>query len=174
MGFLNTKYKRWPFLLMVWLTGLALVSSCGYYSFKGALPSHLKTVAVPLFYSQAQEPEVAEELTNAVIDKFIADNTLKVTDEDQADMIITGTILPIPPPKPAIVKSGEQVAEMLIKVTAKVKCEDVRLNKVRFNSSFSQEISLDATAGLEERQQAIKEALDIIAEDIVNTTLSGW
>ncbi len=162
--------------LTLWLLSVLslIVTACGYYSFKGSLPSHLKTVAVPLFYSQAQEPEVAEELTNAVIDKFIADNTLKVTDEDKADLIITGTIQAIPPPRPAIVKSGEEVAEMRIKVTVKVKCEDVHMNKTLFNKNFQEEISLDSTAGLEERQQAIKDALEVIAEDIVNATLSGW
>jgi len=166
-AFLKTRVS--VLILFIWL-----VAGCGYYSFKGSLPSHLKTVAVPLFYSQSQEPGIAEEITNEVINQFIEDNTLKIADESEADLVLTGTVLAIPPARPAIVKEGENVAEMRLTVSVKVKCEDVRMSKVLFNKTFRNEISLNSDAGLEERQLAIKEALQVIAEDIVNATISGW
>ncbi len=169
---MNTAFLKPRLVLLTLLSGL--VASCGYYSFKGSLPSHLKTVAVPLFYSQSQEPGIAEEITNEVINQFISDNTLKIADESEADLVLNGTVLPIPVPRPAIVKEGESVAEMRLSVSVKVKCEDVRMSKVLFNKTFRNEISLNSDSGLEERQQAIKEALVIIAEDIVNATISGW
>ena len=50
--------------------------SCGYYSFKGALPSHIKTVAIPLFENNTAYPNVAEDITNMIVDEFISDNSL--------------------------------------------------------------------------------------------------
>ena len=45
--------------------GLAalLLVSCGYYSFKGSLPSNLKTVAIPLFSDRTAYPDIREKLT---------------------------------------------------------------------------------------------------------------
>lgn len=155
------------------LLSVFLVAGCGYYSFKGALPSHLKSIAVPLFNDRTPNPNVRENLTNRVIDAFIADNTLKVVDETKADLILTGAINSILV-QPAIVKSGEEVAESKVVVSVAVKCEDIKLSKILFERSFQQYGLMGESAGLDEREAAINEALELITEDIVNATLGGW
>jgi len=152
---------------------LTLAVSCGYYSFKGALPSHLKTIAVPLFNDRTTFPNVRENLTNKIIDSFIADNSLKIVDESQADLILSGTINSINI-QAAVVKSGEEVAESKVTVSVSIKCEDVKTSKMLYERSFQQYGVLSATAGLDERDAAINEALDLLTEDIVNATLGGW
>ena len=149
-------------------------SSCGYYSFKGALPSHIKTVAVPLFENNTSYPNVREELTNMIVDEFIADNSLTITDESNADIIISGIINSINQ-RAATVTGGETVEEYHIYVNVKVKCEDVKNNKALWEKTFSEYGSMDAgIADDTEREIAIIAAMEKITENILNNTLGYW
>ena len=172
--------KVWPNLtkktnigLLLVVLGLFYMSGCAYYSFKGSLPSYIKTIAIPLFDNQTPDPGVPETLNQLLTSEFIKDNTLKVVDESRADLLLSGTILPIRL-QPAVVRQGEEVAEDKLIVSVKVKCEDVKSSKVLFQKTFQQYSPLDASAGLEERNQAINDALQLIAEDILNATLGAW
>ncbi len=169
---LNQKHIKSWFLSILVLSTFAL-HACGYYSFKGSLPSYIKSIAILLFDNQAPDPGVPEELNQLLRDKFIDDNTLKVVDESQANLLLTGTIQSIRL-KPAVVRAGEQVTEDQLTVTVKARCEDLKTSKVLFDKSFHYTVPLSATAGLDERRQAISEALKYIAEDILNATLGAW
>lgn len=155
------------------LSAFLLLTACAYYSFKGSLPSYIKTIAIPLFDNQTPDPGVPETLNQLLTTEFIKDNTLKVVDESKADLILSGTIMPIRL-QPAVVREGEEVAEDKLVVSVKVKCEDVKTSKVLFDKTFQQYSPLDASAGLEERERAINDALQLIAEDILNATLGAW
>ena len=152
---------------------LIILVSCGYYSFKGALPSHLKTIAIPLFNNSTPDAGVQEELTNLLTDLFIEDNTLGLVDETKADLILTGAINSISV-APAIVQAGESVTESKLVVRVKVKCEDVVTGKVLIDKSFEDYGLMDETAGLDERKVAITIALEQISDKIFNATLGGW
>ena len=153
---------------------LLIISGCGYYSFKGALPSHIKTAAIPLFENNTEYPNVRDDLTNMVVDAFIADNSLAITDESNADLIISGTIVDIPSPKASLVRVGEQVEEFHVTVKVKVKCEDVKNNKVLWEKSLSEYGIMSGLSDDEEREIAITAALEKITEDILNNTLGYW
>src|SRR5216684_8359084 len=81
------------------VTGLlvvCIIAFGGCYSFRGGLvPTHLKTVAIPLFDDQSgsAEPVLREKFTNKLIDRFRQDNSLQVTDKTRSDSIIEGIIL---------------------------------------------------------------------------------
>ena len=151
-----------------------ILSSCGYYSFKGALPSHIKTVAVPLFENNTEYPNVRENLTNMIVDEFISDNSLSITDESNADLIISGVITSISQ-RAASVVSGEQVEEYHVYVNVKVKCEDVKNNKALWERTINEYGIMDAnTADDTEREAAILAAMEKITEDILNNTLGYW
>ena len=153
---------------------LLVFSSCGYYSFTGALPSHIKTVAVPLFENNTSYPNVREDLTNMIVDEFIADNSLTITDESNADIIISGVINSISQ-RAASVTGGETVEEYHIYVSVKVKCEDIKNNKALWEKSFNEYGSMDAgTADDAEREAAILAAMEKITENILNNTLGYW
>ena len=149
------------------------ITGC-YYSFKGSLPSHLKTIAIPLFDDRnAQFPGVRENLTNKVIDEFISDNTLKVVDESKADLLLTGSITSISQ-RAASVAAGEHVNEYKITVSVKVKCEDVKLSKVLYDKNIQRFGMMESGGGTEDIELAIEEAVVQITEDILNDTLGAW
>ena len=61
---------------------------CGY-SFSGSsLPSHIKSVAIPVLENQSLDYQVADEVTQALVDRFISDNRLKITPISQADAVL--------------------------------------------------------------------------------------
>jgi hypothetical protein len=161
-------YRNYLTLLIIVLIG----SACNY-SFKGSLPSNIKTVAVPLFDDRTAYPGVREDLTNMVIDEFTADNTLKITAESDADIIISGTISSIRQ-RASILKEGEDVEEFQLFVNVKVKCEDVRNNKVLWERNLSQFGIMPGGASQDDRDIAIEEALVKITSDILNNTLGYW
>lgn len=160
-------------ILLFTMVAILTLTSCGYYSFKGSLPSYIQSIAITLFDNQTPDPGVPEELNQLLRDMFIDDNTLKVVDESKADLLLTGTIQSIRL-RPAVVRTGEQVTEDKLVVTVKAKCEDLKTGKKLFDKPFDYSVPLSATAGLDERQQAISEALKFIAEDILNATLAAW
>jgi len=151
---------------------LLLISGCAY-SFKGSLPSHIKSIAIPIFVDNSGYPGVLEKVTDSVLEAFISDNTLKVVDESKADIIINGTIQSVTQ-RAAAVKAGETVTEYQMIVRIKVVCEDLRMNKKMYDKSFSENSFITSSAGQDEKDTAIGEAIIIITEDIVNTTLGGW
>ncbi len=172
IGYGNRVKKSYFVFFLVLITGLA-VSSCGYYSFKGALPSYVKAVAVPLFDDRTAYPGVREKMTNRLIEAFTTDNTLKVVDETQADLIISGAITSINQ-KAATVAAGETVTDYQIYVNVKVKCEDIKQSKVMYDKTVSHYGLMESSGGQDERDQAIDDAIQQITEDILNLTLASW
>ena len=67
-------------------------ASCAYTTSSALLPSHLKTVAVPVFENGTSEYTLEQEVTDAIIARFVADNHLKVVDERSANAVIKGRI----------------------------------------------------------------------------------
>jgi outer membrane lipopolysaccharide assembly protein LptE/RlpB len=65
---------------------------CAYTTSPALLPSHLKTVAVPVFENATTEYTLEQEVTEAVIARFVADNHLKVVDERSANAVVKGRI----------------------------------------------------------------------------------
>lgn len=160
-------------LILPLLFFFALLSSCGYYSFKGALPSHLQTIAIPIFADKTSYPNVRENLTDRLIEAFINDNTLKVVDESKADLLINGTVQSIQT-QAAAVQSGETVTDLQVYVNVRVVCEDIKMSKKLFEKTFRHYGLMDANGGQAEQDEAIAEAIELITEDILNTTLGGW
>lgn len=73
---------------------VGLVGGCGYsVGMGGNLPSHIKTVAVPIFVNSTQQPAVESVITAAVINAFVTSGRLKVVSVKDADSILEGNIV---------------------------------------------------------------------------------
>ena len=79
------------------LAGVALaclVGGCGYsVGMGGNVPSHIKTVAVPIFVNSTQQPAVESVITAAVVNAFVTSGRLKVVAVREADSILEGDII---------------------------------------------------------------------------------
>jgi len=167
-------------IFIILLSGItALVSSCSY-SFTGAsVPPHLKSVAIPLFddRSSSAEPNLREDFTNELIQKFIDDNTLQKREKVNSDALIEGTILSLAdsPTSVGNVQGTEAVTVRRITINVKVIYKDFVKRETIFEKNFSNYGDYnnegDITAA---RQIAIQKAIDKITEDILLAVVSNW
>jgi len=151
---------------------------CGYYSFSGSsLPSHINTVAVPMFENKTSEFGVREDITDTIINQFTQDNSLKVADRRSADSMVSGTIVNIREQAGAY-NTNEEVKEIRVYVSIQAKFEDLKKHKTIWEESITQWGTYNPTLPPGDegstRQDGIKEAIEKIADDIFNKTVSGW
>jgi len=82
-------------IVLCWILTFLVFSAvgCAIYSFSGSsLPSHIKTVAIPIFENETLEYAVANEVTDAITNRFLKDGRLKVTGETRANALLEGRI----------------------------------------------------------------------------------
>ena len=78
-------------VLMFSAAGLGL-GACAYTTSSVSLPPHLKTVAIPVFENATNQYTLEQELTDAVVQRFVSDNHLRVVDERSANAVLRGKI----------------------------------------------------------------------------------
>jgi len=165
--------KKYALFFMLILSMSALSLRCGIYSFKGSLPPHLHTIAIPLFENRTAEFGVPEELTDAVIEKFTQDNSLKIADRSNADVILEGTIVRIND-RAGAYNSQERVQDLKIYITVSIKCIDQVKRQVLWEERLTQWGSYDPSEGPDARLDGLNDAIDKVSEEILNKTVSGW
>jgi hypothetical protein len=153
------------------LVVLLALNGCGVYSFSGTMSSGIESVAVPVFGNESVEYGIAEDLTSGIIERFVSDNTLRVTPRSGADAVLDGTILRYDRDAYTY-DENDQVQEYKVNIIAKV-----RLNKANGDLVWEEE-SLSAygiyNATDEGEDEGKARAIEKIAEDIVNRTVRDW
>lgn len=155
---------------------LALVSTGCPYSFTGAsVPSHLRTIAIPLVDDQSSlgEPGLRELFTTELVNLFIADNSLEVAEKTAADCLLEGAITSVID-APAVVAGGEQVTRRRVTMTVRFQFQDLKFRKRLWEKTFSHWGDYDSGGGLSQRDAGLREAVRKLTEDILLETVSGW
>jgi predicted rRNA methylase YqxC with S4 and FtsJ domains len=114
-----------------------------------------------------------ELLTDQLTQKFISDNTLRVTEKVNANAIIESTITSLSD-APAVVTAGEVISARRITINVRVVYKDLVKRRTIFERSFSNHGDYSSSGGIAERKSAIELAIDRITEDILLDTVSGW
>ena len=88
------KQIRLPFKFWILLGFALLLNGCGYHlvGTGSYLPSHLKTLFIPVFTNSSSEPEIHRELTSSIINSFITDGRLKIVRKGNSDMVMKGSL----------------------------------------------------------------------------------
>lgn len=142
---------------------------CGIYSFSGSsLPSHIRTVAIPLFEDKTAEFGIDQQLTDILIDAITQDNTLKIAGPRSADSILKGTILRVED-SAGQYDQDEIASDFRVTITCKVIFEDVKKRKTLWEETYSRWGSYN-----DDRNEGIEEAMEKLSTDILNRTVSGW
>jgi hypothetical protein len=149
------------------------------YSFTGAVPTHLKTVAVPLVKNQTAEYGVVERLTDALVSRIQRDNSLKIADQGSADAILRGTLVRVE--DVPYTYSGQeqpssfQVNDYRLTLVLKIEYFDQTKNEVIWNQEFRNWGTYTHTTGApDEREVGFEGAITKVADDVVNQMVSGW
>jgi len=164
------------YIVLATVLAAAALTALGCYSFTGAsVPSHLKTVAIPLVDDQSNfgEPGLRERFTTELTNLFISDNSLEVADRTSADAILEGAITSVAD-APSVVGSGEQVSKRRMTITVKFAFQDMKQRKQVWEKTFSNWGDYDSGGGLSQREDGLQEAIKKITEDVLLETVSGW
>ena len=161
---------------LIIIAGLINFTSCCSYSFTGAsVPEHLKTISIPVAddRSGAGEPGLRELFTNQLTQKFIDDNTLRVSDRVNANASLDCTISSFSD-APAVVSGGDNVTSRRVTIGVQVIYKDLVKRKTIYEQNFSNYGDYIGTGGITEKNAAVSVAVDKITEDILLATVSGW
>lgn len=172
---INNSSIRLPIIFLFITALLSIFDGCGVYSFTGSsVPSHLKTIAIPIAEdkSGSGEPGLRENLTNSLVQDFIDDNSLQVSNKNEANSILECTITSLSD-APNIVSAGEQVTSRLITVKVSAVYKDLVKHKTVFQKTFSESSDYPSSSN-STRTDAIKDALNKLSEDILLDVVSGW
>ena len=119
------------------LLAAGLTGGCGY-TVGGTLPSHIQTVAVPIFRNSTREPAVESQITRAVVEAFSTNGRLRVVNSSQADAILDGEITGYSIASIAFDKDANVRLYRLV-VTVNLRLRDIRRNAVLFEQNQVQE-----------------------------------
>ena len=170
--------RRWSAPVLGCLVlGLGVVG-CAYSTSSALLPTHLKTVAVPVFENGTTEYTLEQQVTDAVIARFVTDNHLKVVDERSANLLVKGRILGY---RNAVygfntaVNAQEYRITIAVSVVLKDQVKNREIwndgNLIRTSNYYVVDVPGDtARTELDGR----KVAIDKIAEEILARTVESW
>jgi outer membrane lipopolysaccharide assembly protein LptE/RlpB len=110
-----------------------LLGGCGY-TVHGTLPSHINTIAVPIFQNRTPEPAVEGFITRAVVEAFSTNGRLKVVGSEAADAVLDGEIVGYSVTSIAFDQDAN-VRQYRLLVTVNLRMRDVRRNTVLFQQN---------------------------------------
>ena len=164
-------------LTLALLAGAILHAGCGY-TVSSVLPAHIKTIAIPTFANNTVENGLAGDVTESLINGFLADKRLRLERERDADSILRGTILAYRNRVYAYT-SQEVATQYEILLVAQVAFRDVQKNKdiwkedeltVRTTYNVVAVGSEPAKTEVDGRKELIQKMTDLI----VSRTVQGW
>jgi outer membrane lipopolysaccharide assembly protein LptE/RlpB len=150
-------------------------AGCGY-STTSRTAKGIKSIAVPFFENRTPEPNLEINVTERIIDNLLADNTLKVVDESQADALLEGTIVTFHN-VPFSFNRELNAEEYHVTITVEAVLYGKTLNEPIWEK---QTIKGDGSYFLDETingitfDDALEEAIKEITERILNLTVQDW
>ena len=156
---------------------LATPAGCGY-TVRSALPSHLKTLAIPSFGNNTVEFGLSDDITQSLVSGFLADRHLRIVQERDADAVLRGTVVAY---KNQVFgyTSQERATEYEIVLTVQVTFRDMVKNHdlwkedaltIRTTYNVVPVGSQPARTETDGRNEVIQKLTD----QIVSRTVQGW
>ena len=175
------------FRIFIFLFFVSFFSGCGYTQ-KTLLPEHLKTIYVKPVKNdinlsneisdktpfRVYRPGVEVEVHNAIINRFIFDGNLRVTDEVKADAVVDAFLVDYRR-DPVRYSDGDDVQEYRLSVSVKVTVTDVRSGKALWQDSLTGDTTffLQGSRSVTE-DEATQKAVDDLARRVVDKTIEVW
>jgi hypothetical protein len=154
---------------------LSFTGSGCIYSFTGSsLPSHLKTVEIPLFSNQSLEPNVADEITTELNKQIISANLLKIVQRN-GDASVSGVVTSYSNTPYNYSAAGTRqvdVQQYIVRITADVEFMDKKKDAVIYKGTVTGEGVYDVQK-LTERDGKQKAESEIV-QRIMQNSVQGW
>jgi len=158
---------RW---LRVGSAVLLALNCCGY-STRSLLPPHLRTVAIAAVENSTTQPGLAELLNDALSSAFHQDRNLRVTNVENADLVVTVTITGYTRTAAAY-DARQNISLYELTVAARVEAEDQVRDETFFSGTVSGRVTYDPNSVTEEA--ATPKAIAKLAAEIVRQVVTAW
>ena len=161
-----------------------LLAGCGYGT-RSLLPENYRTIYVQPFENKINfvgqddrkiyVPGLENKVREAVVDRYLFDGNLRISQKDNADLVLKGQLLSFDREELRI-NTNDSVKEYRIRVTASLSLNDPADTKpVWVEPSFSGEATYYTSGPLAKSEsQAIDEALTDFAQRAVARTIEAW
>ena len=160
------------FLIIALATGLLLLAAgCGVYTFNPKGKSDISTIAVEPFDNQTQEYGLTDRLTEVIIDAFIADGNMKVVPLDDAQAVLTGTLLSYERAVETF-DENDQVEQYKVIMDFEIALKNPKDQSEIWKERLTQQGVYSASDQTEEDGQQI--AGERLVEAIINKTTKSW
>lgn len=172
----------------VLLTALFFVSGCGYTT-RSLLPSNFKSIYVDNLVNKINvtddssdarmyrgyRPGMELDATRAIRDKYLFDGNLKVSDTQDADLILTGELVDFRNEALRYDRNND-IEEHRIRIVVNLELKNAKDGKVRWTEKNFAGESLYRTTGTMARSEtaAIAEANSDLARRVVERTIEEW
>lgn len=160
------------------------ITGCGY-STRSLLPNHIKTIYVEPFKNSidfASEgrrniyfPLLEVNSRNAIIERYIFDGNLRVSESQNADLVLKGELINYD--RTALrYTDNDDVQEYRVYITVKLELWDaVNQEYMWTESSFTGEATYFITGALATTEEsAVAEAITDLARRVVERTIENW
>jgi outer membrane lipopolysaccharide assembly protein LptE/RlpB len=174
---------RKKIIIIVLLASLLGVYACGYrLSGTGLLvPEGTKTIAVPGFINNTNEPYVDVDVTVAVTNEFIADGRLRVVDVESADLVLRGKVVKYEVTALSYTANAT-VQQYQVRLVVDASLDDLRSKKTLWKESGIEAVFIsdykvtigDITVTKIAKEVAIKKASQDIAWTLRSRVLEGF
>lgn len=166
----------------------AVIIGCGY-STRSLLPSRFKTICVDNFKNKIDigrevteasrytlyRPGLENDVTNAIVDRFVFDGNLKIATKEKADLILKGDVVDY---KQEALRydSADNVEEYRIKITVNIELLDVATNEAWWTEKgyIGEETYKTAGRFAVSEDTAREGAIEDLARRIVERTVENW
>ncbi len=164
-------------LFLLWV--ILGLSSCGHTPIR-TLPDHIKSIYMPIFTNQSFQYGLEEILTNMVIEEFIKDGRLKVTDRKSANAELNGTIISYEK-VPFSYDNEGNVNKYRVSVSVRFELTEVPNNRFLWQEQYQETILyISPTSSYQPKdfditseEEAIHKVLVKIAYYVVNRTIKA-
>lgn len=151
---------------------LMICTSCTY-SFRGQVAGDIKSIAIPTFDNETAEFGMGETITEELIRGFQRDGVLKITSDDQADAVLLGRVLRVED-QPYTARADQTVEEYRFALTCEIEMVNNRTKETAWKQTYPAWAIYPYTGSLDTRDQAVREAVGKLREDLLNRIVGNW
>jgi len=155
----------------------AAAAGCGY-TVRSSLPSHLKTLAIPIFGNNTVEFGLADDITQSLVNGFLADRSLRIVQERDANAVLRGSVVAYRNQVFGYT-SSERATEYEIVLTVQVAFRDMIKNRDVWKEDAltvrtTYNVVAVGTEPAKTETDGRKEVIQKLTDQIVSRTVQGW
>jgi hypothetical protein len=151
-------------------------AGCVGYRLGTTLPPGVKSIYVPSFVNQTEEPQVDTVATQAAIREFQRDGTVERADADTADAVLQVTVVRYTLEPLRFDRDRAKTArEYRLRLTAKLEFKRIDTGEVLAERKVQGEADFELLGNLASAKiEALPDAAEDLAHDIVETIVEHW